>query len=404
MGLANIAPYFLIMAALALLGHLIVRGWPFYADLTAQTQGRLSALDGFRGFLATGVFFHHALHVLIFEQSGEWRGPPSDFYLFIGEGMVIFFFMITGVLFWSRVLEGKLTARRLLVSRVRRLYPMYLFSFLLIAIVALVLAGFKIQETPTQLAGEIGRWLAGGLCGSPALNGIRTTRINSDVTWTLYYEWIFYLALPLLGLLFKGGRFLWLCGLVAVWYAVTRYSHHYGAMRETLVYLPFLCGMATAYLKYQESLQQRLRHWSYTLVMIALLIAAVPAFGSDRINRGWTVIFLMFPVFAGVVAGNNLFGLLTTRWASFLGHVSYSVYLLHGIVIFCLLQLLGVFMPLSQVQPWQFWLYCLPMGLAVVGISALTYRWVEAPFLVPPRKQSSLTRPVAEEPVSATRT
>lgn len=387
------------MAALALLGHVIVRWWPFYTDLTAQTQGRMSALDGFRGFLATGVFFHHALHVLIFERTGEWRGPDSDFYLFIGEGMVIFFFMITGVLFWSRVLEGKLTARRLLVSRVRRLYPMYLFTFLLIAGIVLVLGGFNRYETPTQIAVEIARWLAGGLAGAPALNSISTTHINCGVTWTLYYEWIFYLALPLLGWLFNGRRFLWLCGLFALWYALTRYSRHYETMRETIRYLPFLCGMATAYLKYDELLQRRLRHWSYTLVMIGLLVAMVPAFGFDKINRGWTVLFLMFPVFAGIVAGNNLFGLLTTRWASFLGHVSYSVYLLHGIVIFCLIQLLGTLMPLADVQPWQFWLYCLPMGLVVVGLSAVTYRWVEAPFLVPPGRKQVQTVPM--KPVAA---
>lgn len=406
MGLANITPYFVIMAALALVSGLIARYWPFYTRLTTPSlePNRLASLDGFRGFLATAVFFHHAPHFYYLLTSGKWHGPESDFYfhtpvniyhnygpafyLATGDVAVRFFFMITGFLFWSKVLRGKLSVRQLLSSRIRRLIPMYLFSFLVILLIALSWTNFRLLEPPLSFLHEIILWLPGGLFGGPPLNTVSVIPINAGITWTLQYEWIFYLSLPLLGLLFGGRRFIILCSLFLISFPLVRRFCHWTYTREMLVYLPFLCGMTTAYLSQLPRLQNRLRRSGWSLFILLLLLASPPLYTLDR---DLTTLFVLFPIFAAIVSGNHIFGLLTTRWASFLGHISYSVYLIHGIILSLLLRLLNTYVPLTQLTPLQFWGYCLLIGLAMIACATLTYRFIEHPFMHPPRKMLKAT-------------
>jgi peptidoglycan/LPS O-acetylase OafA/YrhL len=64
-------------------------------------------LDGLRGLLATGVFFHHCAVHRAYQATGIWARPSSPFYAALGELSVVLFFLITGYLFWRRVLEGR---------------------------------------------------------------------------------------------------------------------------------------------------------------------------------------------------------------------------------------------------------------------------------------------------------
>jgi len=73
--------------------------------------------------------------------------------------------------------------------------------------------------------------------------------------------------------------------------------------------------------------------------------------------------------------------LLRTRAAVFLGHVSYSVYLVHCLILYASIKLLGLWTPFATLGPTPFWLFCLPVAAAVVLAAAFTYRFVEHPFL-----------------------
>jgi peptidoglycan/LPS O-acetylase OafA/YrhL len=67
---------------------------------------RVTSLDGLRGFLAFGVFFHHAVITYFYLANGRWDTPPSRFYTLAGHIGVDMFFMITGYLFWSRLIRA----------------------------------------------------------------------------------------------------------------------------------------------------------------------------------------------------------------------------------------------------------------------------------------------------------
>jgi hypothetical protein len=170
---------------------------------------RVATLDGLRGFLALAVFFHHAAIYHRFLRDGAWVLPPSRFYALLGPVGVSVFFMITGYLFWSQMIGslGRPAWLRLYVGRAFRIGPLYLVA--VASMLAFVLAGTgaRLNVSPSQLAGEIGCWLALGFVVGPDVNGYpATSSVLAGVTWTLGYEWIFYLSLPVAALAARGRR------------------------------------------------------------------------------------------------------------------------------------------------------------------------------------------------------
>src|SRR6201996_2775779 len=69
------------------------------------SANRFHAIDGLRGYLALGVLLHHVVINEQFYRTGTLELTPSRLNPFVGRGSVAFFFMITALLFWGRVIE-----------------------------------------------------------------------------------------------------------------------------------------------------------------------------------------------------------------------------------------------------------------------------------------------------------
>ena len=108
---------------------LIVKHSAFYQQIVQKAdQAQYKTLDGLRGFLALGVFFHHAVVNYQYFQIGTWQVSPSNFYTFAGQGAVAFFFMITGFLFWSKIISGsRFKLKDFYTKRALRVLPAYWF-------------------------------------------------------------------------------------------------------------------------------------------------------------------------------------------------------------------------------------------------------------------------------------
>jgi hypothetical protein len=91
----------------------------------------------------------------------------------MGQVGVSIFFMITGFLFWGRVLRsrGGLDARALYVSRLRRLVPMYTVSVALSLLAVAALTGFALREPLVAFLKELRPWLSFGFMTTTDLNG-----------------------------------------------------------------------------------------------------------------------------------------------------------------------------------------------------------------------------------------
>jgi peptidoglycan/LPS O-acetylase OafA/YrhL len=194
-----------ILPAIIIFGVAILTAWMLSLRFRAPAPAhRFTAIDGLRGYLALGVVTHHAVIWYYYLRRGELKSLPSHFYTNLGEASVALFFMITGFLFWDKLLRGR-TARidwtRLYLSRFLRVVPMYLVLLVLVLLTVGVVTRFHWQEPPGAVLKEIGRWLLFKVKTVPAFNNCDDTKFMAGMVWTLAYEWLFYLALPILGLI-----------------------------------------------------------------------------------------------------------------------------------------------------------------------------------------------------------
>lgn len=97
----------------------------------STTSGRFFTIDGLRGYLAFFVFLHHSCIWYYYLGSGVWANPPNRVFVHFGQIGVSLFFMITGFLFFSKMLDSRKSGvdwLRLYSSRFLRLTPLYVFS------------------------------------------------------------------------------------------------------------------------------------------------------------------------------------------------------------------------------------------------------------------------------------
>ena len=362
---------------------LIVKHSAFYQQIVQKAdQAQYKTLDGLRGFLALGVFFHHAVVNYQYFQIGTWQVSPSNFYTFAGQGAVAFFFMITGFLFWSKIISGsRFKLKDFYIKRALRVLPAYWFSLAIVVVIVLIISNFSLKVSLPRFLMQIGSWLICGIYGFsnvssnvfPDINYSSVGLINASVQWTLTYELQFYLILPFLGWFAKPSRFI---GLFLTFLTLSLISSY----KPLPTLMSFLFGMAAAYLIKRLESNKRFLGWHISLGIMVLLIA-IPIILPPPYIYNLGAIALIFCVFVLITHGNDLFGLLTAPAAKYLGTISYSVYLLHGIILFSVLRLVNQIYPIAGMNPIYFWLLVGLCGLIVISLSALTYRYVEYPFL-----------------------
>ena len=90
-------------------------------------------------------------------------------------------------------------------------------------------------------------------------------------------------------------------------------------------------------------------------------------------------LLLITLVFAIIASGNSLWGLLTHRASRSLGELAYSVYLLHGILLYVLINWgLGP-KAAEALQPLQYWLFILAITPLLIAMAYLSNQWIERP-------------------------
>lgn len=340
--------------------------------------GRFTTIDGLRGYLAFGVFISHGAIWYRFLRSGTWDVPPSNLYVNLGQASVVLFFMITGFLFWSKLLRARsepIDWSRLYVSRILRLLPLYAFAVALLAFTVGILTNFQLRESPYSLFKNVLDWGGFSIGGIPDINRLRPTCIIiGKVTWTLPYEWLFYCTLPITASLIGVAtrrRFIVLgLGLVG-WLAYE--------IRPELVHLGAFCGgIAAAYLIRLNWIQILSRRVSCSIVAGVSFVATINLFPSAYHFLPLILLFIAFVIIAG---GNTLFGILALPASRFLGQLTYSVYLLHSIILFWMFRFVigGKTAALySPVWHWVVVALCIPV---VLTLCCATFRWIELPAM-----------------------
>jgi peptidoglycan/LPS O-acetylase OafA/YrhL len=366
-GYYSVAPYLVGMGVILTLVSTPLFRW---ADSPpGLTPGRTLSLDGLRGILAMSVFFHHAAIYHAFLETGAWVTPPSRLYTLLGQGGVALFFMITGYLFWSRLVQGrgKPNWLSLYTGRVFRLGPLYLFAIGVMCLIIASRTGWRLHPPGLH---PLPKWLMLGFFQGGDINGYpRAVILLAWVTWTLRYEWLFYLSLPLLALVARRPHVavaaaVFVVGLILV-----------GLRNETPMasIATFGAGMLAGSLR-EIGFRNRLPEWATVLLVVMLLavIGLCSTAYSPLALIGLTGVFLL------ISGGGTLFGLLTSRAAVRLGDISFGVYLLQGLVLTLFFQ--DTPLAVSSLRsPEEHWAFMLVAALSLLLVATVTHVMIERP-------------------------
>jgi len=367
----SIWPYFVLMLILFVCSVWFFRKSSFYKKIVGVDEGgRFESLDGLRGFLAINVFFQHAVTNYFYFTTGVWQIVDIKFYRHLGGEAVILFFIMTSFLYWSKAIyqKGDLDASSLYRSRFLRLAPMYLFTAGLIIFSVLIQSGSDIDIR--QVTKDILSWASLGLITTISVNNISILPINAGIHWTLSFEWFFYLLLPILASSLKR-KHAFIMTLPIAFFALSSPYRGYWAI--------FFFGIIAAHVFNKFP---KIKFFSKPISSIVPIAGLILVYIISYKPYSFTQYAISLVVFLSFVYGNDLFGLLKTKTAKFLGTMSYSIYLVHGIVLFAVLNSVDYFYPIKLLSPLLFWGLIMVSGILTILVSMLTYRYIEHPFIV----------------------
>lgn len=363
-----------------------------------QTRERLHELDALRGFAALSVVFHHfsclfPLGDRFASGSQSWtkafeflRRTPGSL-LAAGHESVILFFVLSGfVLSLPFNKEGKPPSTvAFIVKRVFRIYVPYVIA-ILVAISANDFFGGPMLSmntwfnqtwsTPIHATDVVNNILF--------LGNYDFAQFNT-ATWSLVYEMRISLLFPFLMYLLGRRRsttvLMSIAGTLAAYLITSRLKVDPRTCITIFYTALFLVGALVA--REYEGLRCTLIYSRSKGTRLLLVSAGPLIFAYSHLLyrfpiRGWffgdclcTISGVLLIVSATAVP--SLRAVLLSRIGQFLGKVSYSLYLLHGTLLFSAIHLLYDRMPLPMIL-------VLYVSLTL-ALSTLFYRLVESPAM-----------------------
>lgn len=351
---------------------------------------RLHALDGLRAIAALSVVVYHAWLYTLPVVTASARDAVGDYVLHeLRLGLVLFFVLSGYLLYGPWVRSARTGGRRpstrgYAIRRAARILPAYW-----VAIVGSIVLLWPHGDSPgVRLPPADGLWRFGVF----AQNFWTDTLLKLDApTWTLAVEATFYLVLPLLGVLALVGRRR--VGVIAapLLFFALGFAYNYilsgrsGVAPPLSKVLPayapyFALGMLAAVAAYGRTFA-RGAMWALIGAGCVLVIGDA-VWAAEHATHGSTArslrIWRDVPaaagfalVMLGVGAAVQAPRLLLTRFMTWVGELSYGVYLWH-VPLLLVLRANGL-LPLNVVGAL---LVVLPLTLLVASAS---WRWIERP-------------------------
>jgi peptidoglycan/LPS O-acetylase OafA/YrhL len=315
----------------------------------SEPSSQLDELDGLRGLAALIVFLSHTSNVgvRLFPHVDASGTGKTGVYLFF----VLSAFLLTTPFLQAaadRAAAGRLTSY--FTRRFWRIYPLY-SGYLLVALIVTLacpasLPTVKSIGVPYPLS-------PGGFVDQLLL------RRSTGVTWSILVECRYYLVLPVVAFAFSKiskSRVLVSLVLVATLIALAEIVWPKGAMRPNDSRLgpylaTFLLGswMAVVHHDWQRrGLDADPRATAAVeacgLVAVIVLISLTPSVASWLVGRRipvdhfhkeslWLGLLWSAVLLAAVHGRGGLRAALRMRWLRYIGFISFSVYLLHVVVI-----------------------------------------------------------------------
>lgn len=350
---------------------------------------RIDSLTGVRFLVAFGILLHH------FGGELSHRAVWIARFLESLSSCVSFFFVLSGfILVHSSDATRRVpTWRRFMVSRLARVYPLYLVGLLVMSVPFVKYGGpypdWAWWETPISIllsALGIQAWVP------------RYSSLINGPGWSLSAEIFFYASFPVVvswgrGLLFRKPvvaiALLWAAATgLGVWMELTILGDRslmddgarFAGFHPLVRFPEFLMGMALGALhaKRPASPIAATGIW----IGASLFLLACLFLGSEGIWRTAFHNSLLSPLYCAVIFGlasarDGIQRLLCHRWFSLLGESSYALYILHFPFMVALSSMIHrAKLPLEGVPKLVAYLFL------SIGLSVLAHLWIERPARV----------------------
>jgi peptidoglycan/LPS O-acetylase OafA/YrhL len=318
--------------------------------------------------------------------------PLRYFVSHLGENGVSLFFVLSGFLITFLLLEevaraGDVSLRHFYLRRMLRIWPLYYVILGLGFVVAPVLANlpfFSTEQYYLQRIAEL-RYGSNLLMHVAFLSNLALLLyppvVPTSQSWSVSVEEQFYLIWPVLLKAFRRRPLLMLGAvfsskLAITWLAV-RLAHgspQLGVaarfLQQLKIELMAIGGFAAWWLRCD---QERIKRWSSAPAAAALLAVALLAqFVVYGHHLALGICFAL--LILGVVSRR-----MTNSWLDRLGLVSYGIYMYHPLCMF-----VGFAAIHRYLAPSGAAYHALGYGLVLaltLGLSAVSYRWLERPLL-----------------------
>jgi peptidoglycan/LPS O-acetylase OafA/YrhL len=335
-------------------------------------------MDGLRGYAVLLVFCVHQFGYAAQFVGRDLTAKTSGFdavdlvllWLINSNYGVYLFFALSGFLIGRMLLAAKPpTYWTFIARRFARIYPAFLLSLLAGAIVTIFITkrvGFSWTVLAQNLV-FLNGWFAIGEV--PSYN---------FVTWSLFFEFVFYLTIPAIALLPAAPAWRIIGGLAIM--ATTAIVMQLGP-----AYLFFFAGYLVA-----NASDARLRQIAARIPIPILLVGYLltTSLYAFRILSETAFTFLYMVVATGIIVsaafGTGLFNkICLLKPLRALGTISYSFYLLHALVAICVFMVCWRYAPPEAWQRWIVVFAATPISLGLSIAAATVLYWIaERPYFM----------------------
>lgn len=365
-------------------GYLLQLKYPIKQDFN-----RNETIDGLRGFLAISVFLHHTYIWYNYIHTGRWESPESPLFNQLGQVGVSLFFMISSFLFIKMIMDSsqnKINWNNFFIRRFFRLVPVHLLFTSIVVLIVFYESNWILKTDVNDLTVQIGKWLGFGIIGFDSINGFDASLINAGVLWSIPYEWLFYFALPPLALLIYPTKSTLVYAFVGVFFILFSLNFR---IYENTHFLSFVGGALAAILMKLNKSRLNLNSLWINLILILLLVV-IFQFPNAMMLKSKGLIIVFFTL---VAMGSDLFGILKFNSLKYLGTISYSTYLLHGIFLYVCIQYIIGQETVKNISSLEYRFLIIALTPLVIVLSYLSYRYIEKPFMGVARKKMNINNP-----------